>query len=127
MEQTKIILTQKAPAPIGPYSQAVLKGNMLFVSGQIAIVPSTGEMDLSSIKNETEQVMSNIKSIVEEAGMKMSDIVKSSIFLIDMNNFSIVNEVYGKYFPTHPPARETVQVSALPKKVNVEISVIAVK
>ena len=127
MQQTEIILTEKAPAPIGPYSQAVLKGNMLFVSGQIAIVPSTGEIDLSSIKNETEQVMINIKSIVEEAGMKMADIVKSSIFLTDMNNFSAVNEVYGKYFTTNPPARETVQVSALPKKVNVEISVIAIR
>ena len=84
-------------------------------------------MNLSNIKNETEQVMSNIKAIVEEAGMEMSDIVKSSIFLIDMNNFSIVNEVYGKYFLTNPPARETVQVAALPKKVNVEISVIAIK
>ena len=127
MQQTEIILTGKAPAPIGPYSQAVLKGNTLFVSGQIAIIPLTGEIDLSSIKNETEQVMSNIKSIVEEAGMKMSDIVKSSIFLTDMNNFSAVNEVYGKYFTTNPPARETVQVAALPKKVNVEISVIAMK
>lgn len=127
MQQTKVILTAKAPAPIGPYSQAVLKGNTLFVSGQIALIPSTGELDLSNIKNETEQVMSNIKAIVEEAGMKMSDIAKTSIFLTDMNNFSSVNEVYGKYFPANPPARETIQVAALPKKVNVEISVIAIR
>lgn len=127
MENTKIIFTEKAPKPIGPYSQAVMRGNALFVSGQVAFIPSTGELDTSSIENETKQVMENIKTIVEEAGMKMSDIVKSSIFLIDMNDFVRMNEVYAKYFPTNPPARETVQVSALPKKVNVEISVIAIK
>ena len=127
MESSKIIYTEKAPKPIGPYSQAVMRGNALFVSGQVAFIPSTGELDTSSIENETKQVMENIKTIVEEAGMKMSDVVKTSIFLIDMNNFSRVNEVYGKYFPANPPARETVQVSALPKKVNVEISVIAIK
>lgn len=127
MEKTKIIFTEKAPKPIGPYSQAVMRGNALFVSGQVGIVPATGEVDTSNIENETKQVMENIKTIVEEAGMKMSDIVKSSIFLMDMNNFSKVNSVYGKYFPENPPARETVQVSALPKKVNVEISVIAIK
>ena len=127
MESAKIIYTEKAPKPIGPYSQAVMRGNALFVSGQVAFVPSTGELDTSSIENETKQVMENIKTIVEEAGMKMSDVVKSSIFLIDMNNFSKVNDIYGKYFPSDPPARETVQVSALPKKVNVEISVIAIK
>ena len=127
MENSKIIYTEKAPKPIGPYSQAVMRGNALFVSGQVGIVPATGEVDTSDIQKETKQVMENIKTIVEEAGMKMSDIVKCSIFLIDMNNFSKVNEAYGKYFPTNPPARETVQVSALPKKVNVEISVIAIK
>ena len=127
MEQTKIIYTDKAPKPIGPYSQAVMRGNALFVSGQVAFIPSTGELDTSSIENETRQTMENIKAIVEEAGMKMSDVAKVSIFLIDMNNFSRVNDVYGKYFPENPPARETVQVSALPKKVNVEISVIAIK
>lgn len=127
MEQPKIIFTEKAPKPIGPYSQAVMRGNALFVSGQVAIIPSTGEMDTSSIENETKQVMENIKAIVEQAGMKMSDVVKSSIFMTDMNNFGKMNEVYGKYFPSNPPARETVQVSALPKKVNVEISVIAIK
>lgn len=127
MEQTNIIYTDKAPKPIGPYSQAVMRGNALFVSGQVAFIPATGELDTSSIENETKQVMENIKTIVEAAGLKMSDVVKTSIFLIDMNNFSRVNEVYGKYFPSNPPARETVQVSALPKKVNVEISVIAIK
>ena len=127
MEQTKIIYTEKAPKPIGPYSQAVMRGNALFVSGQVAIVPATGELDTSSIENETKLTMENIKAIVEAAGMKMSDIVKTSIFLIDMDNFSKVNAVYANYFPENPPARETVQVSALPKKVNVEISVIAIR
>ena len=127
MENTKIIFTEKAPKPIGPYSQAVMRGNALFVSGQVAFIPSTGELDTSSIENETKQVMENIKTIVEEAGMKMSDIVKTSIFLINMNDFARMNEVYAAYFPANPPARETVQVSALPKKVNVEISVIAIR
>ena len=127
MENTKIIFTEKAPKPIGPYSQAVMRGNMLFVSGQVGIVPATGEVDTSSIENETKQVMENIKAIVETAGMKMSDVMKATIFLTDMNNFSKVNGVYGKYFPENPPARETVQVSALPKNVDVEISVIAIK
>ena len=123
----KVIYTEKAPKPIGPYSQAILRGNTLFVSGQVAIIPATGEADTSSIENETKQVMENIKVIVEEAGMKMSDIVKTSIFLIDMGNFTRMNAVYAGYFPNNPPARETIQVSALPKKVNVEISVIAIK
>ena len=125
--EAKAIFSEKAPKPIGPYSQAILRGNMLFVSGQVAFIPFTDEIDLSSVENETKQVMENIKSIVEAAGMKMSDIVKSSIFLTDMGNFGKVNEVYGKYFPANPPARETIQVSALPRKVNVEISVIAMK
>ena len=127
MESPKTIYTEKAPKPIGPYSQAVMRGNALFVSGQVAFIPSTGELDTSNIENETRQTMENIKAIVEAAGMKMSDVVKTSIFLIDMNDFSRVNEVYSNYFPENPPARETVQVSALPKKVNVEISVIAIK
>lgn len=127
METKNVIYTEKAPKPIGPYSQAILRGNTLFVSGQIAINPTTGELDTSNIENETVRVMENIKAIVEETGMTMNDIVKSSIFLIDMNNFGKVNEVYGKYFPSNPPARETIQVSALPKNVNVEISVIAVR
>lgn len=127
MEVPKIIFTEKAPKPIGPYSQAVMRGNALFVSGQIAINPATGQIDSSSIENETKQVMENIQAIVEQAGMKMSDVAKASIFLSDMNNFGKVNKVYGTYFPSNPPARETVQVSVLPKKVNVEISVIAIK
>jgi len=127
METKNVIYTEKAPKPIGPYSQAILRGNTLFVSGQIAIIPATGELDTSNIENETKRVMENIKAIVEETGMTMNDIVKSSIFLINMQNFGKVNEVYGKYFPTNPPARETIQVSALPKNVNVEISVIAVR
>ena len=127
MESPQIILTKKAPAPIGPYSQAVLKGGLLFVSGQIPIIPSTGELETSSIEKETKQVMENIKAIIEEAGMEMQNIVKCSIFLTDMKDFGKVNEVYGTYFSTNPPARETVQVSALPKSVNVEISVIALK
>jgi 2-iminobutanoate/2-iminopropanoate deaminase len=127
MEQSKIIFTEKAPKPIGPYSQAVMRGNALFVSGQVAIDPATGKVDSSGIEKETKQVMENIKAIVEAAGMKMSDVAKSSIFLTDMNDFAKVNEVYGSYFPSNPPARETIQVSALPKKVNVEISVIAIR
>ena len=127
MKPTTVIYTEKAPKPIGPYSQAILRGNTLFVSGQVAFIPATGELDTSSIENETKQVMENIKVILEEAGMNMGNVVKTSIFLIDMGNFGKVNEVYAKYFSTDPPARETVQVSALPKKVNVEISVIAMK
>lgn len=122
----KIIQTPKAPAPIGPYSQAVWANNMLFVSGQIAINSATGNIVLDNIKSETKQVMENLKAVLEEAGLDFSSIVKTSIFLSDMNNFSQVNEVYGSYFTSDFPARETVQVSRLPKDVNVEISVIAV-
>ena len=119
-----IINTKNAPSPIGPYSQAVQFGNMLFVSGQIAINPATGELDLSSIENETHQVMKNIGAILTAAGADYSHIVKTGIFLKDMNQFAAVNEVYGSYFSSDFPARETVQVSRLPKDVNVEISVI---
>lgn len=122
-----IINSKNAPAPIGPYSQAVLAGNTLFASGQIAINPATGELDISTIEDETEQVMQNIKAVLGEANMSFENIVKCSIFLSSMNSFSRVNEVYGKYFPTNPPARETVEVSCLPKSVNVEISFIAIK
>ena len=122
-----IINSKNAPAPIGPYSQAVLAGNTLFASGQIAINPATGELEMSSIEIETEQVMQNIKAVLEEADMTFENIVKCSIFLSSMDSFSRVNEVYGKYFPTKPPARETVEVSCLPKSVNVEISFIAIK
>lgn len=121
----KIIETSNAPAPIGPYSQAVQVGNLLYVSGQIAIVPSTGELILTSIEDETHQVMKNIGAILTAANSDYSKIIKTSIFLKDMNDFAKVNSVYGGYFTADFPARETVQVAALPKFVNVEITVIA--
>ena len=122
----QIINTTSAPAPIGPYNQAVLAGNFLFVSGQVAINPENGELNMPNIEEETHQVMRNLKAVLLEAGLTFDNIVKSSIFLIDIGNFAEVNEIYGKYFTADFPARETVQVSALPKNVNVEISVIAV-
>jgi 2-iminobutanoate/2-iminopropanoate deaminase len=122
-----IINSHDAPAPIGPYSQAVLAGNLLFVSGQIPMNPSTGEIIAGGIKAETQQVMENIGAILKEAGLDFSAVVKSSIFLTDLGNFGSVNEVYGGFFSADFPARETVQVSALPRNVNVEISVIAIK
>jgi len=123
--EKKVIRTDSAPAPIGPYNQAIQYGDMLFVSGQIAINPATGELVLGDIQAETHMVMNNLKAVLAEAGMDFSNIIKSSIFLMDMGQFAQVNEVYGSYFSTNPPARETVQVSGLPKGVNVEISVIA--
>ena len=120
-----IINTSNAPAPIGPYSQAVKSGNLLFVSGQIAIDPKTGDLKNTDIDIETRQVMKNIAAILLEAGMGFDSIVKTSIFLKDMNDFAKVNAIYGENFSENPPARETVQVSRLPKDVNVEISVIA--
>jgi len=122
----KVINTSGAPAPIGPYSQAVQGGNFLFVSGQVAIDPATGELVLDDIQTETRRVMENIKAILNEAGADFSNIVKTSIFLKDMQNFSLVNEVYGGYFTDAFPARETVQVAGLPKNVNVEITVTAI-
>jgi 2-iminobutanoate/2-iminopropanoate deaminase len=122
----KVVYSDKAPAPIGPYSQAIQSGNMLFVSGQIAIQQATGNILKGSIEEETEQVMQNLKEILTVAGMDFSHVVKCSIFLKDMGNFPKVNEIYGKYFTANPPARETVEVSRLPKDVNVEISCIAV-
>ena len=122
-----IVTTSKAPAPIGPYNQAVLKGDMLFISGQVCIDPSTGNLKNKDIQEETHQVMHNLKAILTEAAMDFSNVVKTTIFITDMNRFTEVNEVYGKYFTTDFPARETVQVSALPKFVNVEISMIAVR
>jgi 2-iminobutanoate/2-iminopropanoate deaminase len=119
----KIIFTEKAPAAIGPYSQAVLAGNTLYVSGQIALDLAP----LGDIKAETQRIMENLGHILAEAGMDYTNVVKSSIFLKNMDDFSIVNEVYGSFYPENPPARETVQVAKLPKDVNVEISVIAVK
>ena len=122
-----VVYSPNAPEPIGPYSQAIQSGNMLFVSGQIAIDQASGKLLTDSIPVETNQVMRNIEAILATAGMDFSHVVKCSIFLKDMNNFPIVNEVYGKFFNQNPPARETVEVSRLPKDVNVEISCIAVK
>lgn len=124
----KIINTKNAPAPIGPYSQAVLTGNTLYTSGQIALNPETGELVLDDIKTETKQVLENMKAVLTEAGMTFDNVVKSSIFISDMNNFSAINEVYATYFDeSTAPARETVEVANLPKFVNVEISMIAIK
>ncbi|HEX5024493.1 MAG TPA: RidA family protein [Agriterribacter sp.] len=120
-----IINTQNAPAPIGPYSQAVKAGNLLFVSGQIAINPATGNIDASNASEETTQVMKNLEAILTQAGLDFSHVVKTTIFLSDMNLFATVNEVYGQYFSGDYPARETVAVKGLPKNVHVEISVIA--
>lgn len=122
----RIITTNNAPAPIGPYNQAVLKGNMLFTSGQIALDPKTGELVLGDIKTETKLVMENLKAVLAEAGMTFEHVLKTSIFISDMNNFGAINEVYGTYFnEATAPARETVEVANLPKYVNVEISMIA--
>jgi 2-iminobutanoate/2-iminopropanoate deaminase len=121
----EIINTTNAPSPIGPYSQAVKAGNFLFVSGQVAINPENGELNISNIEEETHQVMRNLKAVLLEAGLTFDHVVKSTIFLSDMETFAQVNEVYGQYFTADFPARETVQVSVLPKNVNVEISVIA--
>ena len=124
----RIIFTDKAPAPIGPYNQAVLVGNTLYTSGQIAIDPQTNELILSDIETETKQVMENMKAVLEAADMKFEDVVKTSIFISDMNNFAKINTVYAKYFNEElAPARETVEVACLPKNVNVEISMIAIK
>ena len=125
--EKKIITTKNAPAPIGPYNQAILVKDTIYISGQVCIDPSTGNLKNRDIQEETHQVMQNLKAILQEAGMTFNDVVKSTIFITDMNRFGEVNEVYGKYFEKEFPARETVQVSALPKFVNVEISMIAVK
>ena len=122
----KIIKTTKAPAPIGPYNQAVLLGNVLYISGQIAIDPKTGELAIDNIESETTLVMENLKAILEAANMTFKNVIKSTIFISDMNNFSKINAVYGRYFETETaPARETVEVANLPKFVNVEIGMIA--
>lgn len=123
----KIILTPNAPAPIGPYSQAVLSGNTLYTSGQIAIDPKTDRLVMGDIQLETRQVMENMKAVLQAAGMDFPDVIKTTIFIMDMADFSKINEVYGSYFTTDAPARETVQVAGLPKGVNVEISMVAVK
>lgn len=123
----EVIYSPNAPEPIGPYSQAIKIGSMLFASGQIAIQKSTGKMITENITDETNQVMANLGDVLAAAGMDFSNVVKCTIFLKDMNQFPLVNESYGKNFTANPPARETVQVSRLPKDVNVEISCIAVK
>src|SRR5882724_10639506 len=126
MEKT-IINTPNAPEPIGPYNQAILANNMLFISGQVAINPSNGNIEAIDIIDETHQVMHNIRAILTEAGLDFNSVVKTTIFLSDMSLFTSVNEVYGKYFHGEFPARETVAVKGLPKNVNVEISMIAIK
>ncbi len=123
--EKKIIRTDNAPAPIGPYNQAVQAGNMLFISGQIALDPTTGQLVQSSIKAEAQQVMENLQAVLQAAGMDFSKVVKTSIFLMDMGDFAEVNEVYAMYFSDNYPARETVQVAGLPKGVRVEISMVA--
>ncbi|MEO8569408.1 MAG: RidA family protein [Ginsengibacter sp.] len=121
----QIINTSNAPAPIGPYSQAIKAGGLLFISGQIALNPLTSELVTATIAEETEQVMNNLKGILESAGLGFSNVVKTTIFLSDMELFASVNEVYGKFFDADYPARETIAVKGLPKNVNVEISMIA--
>jgi 2-iminobutanoate/2-iminopropanoate deaminase len=123
----KIIQTSEAPAPIGPYNQAIMVGDTLYVSGQIAIDVASGELLTDNITQETHQVMKNLEAILRAAGMSFTDVVKCSIFIRDMGQFATVNEAYGQYFAVDPPARETVEVSRLPKDVNVEISCIAAK
>lgn len=122
----EIILTDKAPKPIGPYSQAIKVGNTLYVAGQVGFTPE-GKLDTSSVESECKQGLNNVKAIVEAAGMNMQQVVKATLYVTDLKNFSKINEVYGTYFLQNPPARETVQVAALPKGARFEISVVAVK
>ena len=122
-----IVKSDSAPAPIGPYSQAVIAGNTLYCSGQVAIDPATGKLNDPELETETNQVMQNLGAVVTEAGFEFKDVVKTSIFLKDMNDFAVVNQIYGQFFTEAPPARETVQVAGLPLNVNVEISLIAVR
>ena len=124
----KVVKTDKAPAPIGPYNQAIFAGNTLYISGQIAIDPKSGDLITDDLEKETKQVLENLKAILTEAGLNMNHVVKTSIFISDMNNFGKINDVYSGYFHSeNAPARETVEVANLPKFVNVEISAIAVK
>lgn len=124
----KIIFTENAPVPIGPYNQAVLVGNTLYTSGQIAINPTTNELVLDTIEKETEQVMENMKAVLKAANMNFENVVKSTIFIINMGDFAKINSVYANYFNEKTaPARETVQVACLPKNVNIEISMLAIK
>ena len=123
----KVINTKNAPKAIGPYSQAILSGNTLYCSGQIAMNPDTGNLVIENIATETNQVMKNILAVLKAAEMTFENVVKCSIFMIDMSDYPAVNQEYAKYFSENPPAREAVQVSVLPKNVNIEISIIAVK
>ncbi len=123
----QVINTDKAPSPIGPYSQAVRANGMVFLSGQVAFVPATGELELSSLESETHQVMKNIQAVLDEAKISFEHVIKTTIFLSDMSLFAQVNAVYGTYFTGDFPARETVAVKGLPRGVNVEISMIAVE
>ena len=125
--EKRIINTRNAPAPIGPYNQAIIANSTIYISGQICIDPSTGNLKNKDIQEETHQVMQNLKAILQEAGMNFGNVVKTTIFITDMNRFGEINEIYGKYFDGDFPARETVQVSALPKFVNVEISMIGIR
>lgn len=122
-----IVFTEDAPKPIGPYSQAVMVNGILYVSGQIPVNAASGKVDSTDIEWQTDQVMKNLKAVIEKAGLTMADIVKTSIFITDMNNFAKINAVYGSYFSSDFPARETIQVSKLPLGVDVEISAIAIK
>jgi 2-iminobutanoate/2-iminopropanoate deaminase len=123
----KIILTDQAPAPIGPYSQAVETGSLVFCSGQVSIDPKTNQVITTDIKAQTEQVMKNVEAVLKAAGVGFKNVIKTTIFLTDMKDFTTVNEIYGRFFPSEPPARSTVAVAGLPKGVNVEIEVIAAK
>ena len=123
----KIISTKNAPAAIGPYSQAILTNNTLYCSGQIAINPTTGDLVINNIKDETNQVMQNILAILKAANMNFNNVVKCSIFMKDMNDYQEINKIYSIFFKNSPPAREAIQVSKLPKNANLEISIIAVK
>jgi len=122
-----VIKSDQAPAPIGPYSQAIQAGNLLFVSGQVAFNPQTGQLENSDVSSEAKRVMKNLEAILKEAGYDWKHIVKTTIFLKDMNDFATVNGIYGEYFSENPPARETVEVARLPRDAKVEISVIAFK
>ncbi len=124
MSKKQIIFTEKAPAPIGPYSQAIKVGGLIFCSGQIALNPQTGQLSATDVVGQTRQVMENLKAVVEAGGAKMENVVKTTIFLKSMNDFPQVNEVYGTYFRLQPPARSTVEVSRLPKDVLVEVEAI---
>lgn len=124
--EKQVIFTDKAPRAIGPYSQAVRAGNFLFISGQIPINPVSGEIVRDSIQSETKQVMSNLQAIIEEAGATFADVVKTTIFIKDMNQFALINETYSEYFPENPPARATIEVARLPKDVNVEIEAVVI-